>query len=343
MAVSNNIVISTSKSLYDLKNVIGDNANFNVFFIINYSQNSKCEKVFLYSSEFIIPVILYKKGPFKSSSFLTEPCRYKEYDEDETDFLNAVCNYLKENYHVSWIMETPASALFPVAPSGALAIPFGSHIANLEEAVDVLWSKIHSKHRNVIKKAEKDGVEIIKGTNDKILEDYHSIDIETWERSNVKANGVEDLKKEVQSMGDNIIFYMAYKDGEPQAGAIFYYNQTMCYYMHGASRNHSYTGSSNLLHWVAMQDMKAVGVKRYSFVGARINEDPDSKFHGIQRFKERFGGTLFVGKRFKVIFNPFMYKVFVLMTSIKQSIRNKRWHWYKDSIDTELPKWKNQA
>lgn len=341
MADYHNIVINTSKSLNDLKSIIGDNVDLNVFFTFNNSQNSKCEQFFLYSSEYVIPVCLNQKGPFKSSSFLTEPCHYNDNGGEETAFLDAVCHYLKETYHVQWIMETPASALFPVAPTGALAIPFGSHIVNLVEDVDVLWSKVHSKHRNVIKKAEKDGVEIVKGTDDKILEDYHSIDIETWERSNVKANSVEDLKKEVQSMSGNIIFYMAYKDGVPQAGAIFYYNQVMSYYMHGASRNHSYTGSSNLLHWVAMQDMKAAGVKRYSFVGARINEDPDSKYHGIQRFKERFGGELFVGKRFKVIFNPFMYKLFVLLASTKQSIRNKRWRWYKDSIDVELPKWKN--
>lgn len=342
MADYHNNVINASKSLNDLKSIIGDNVDLNVFFTFNNSQNSKCEQLFLYSSDYIIPVYLYQNGPFKSSSFLAEPCHYKDNGGDEKAFLNAVCYYLKENYRVQWIMETPASALFPVAPNSAIAIPFGSHIVNLEEDLETLWSKVHSKHRNVIKKAEKDGVEIVKGTDDKILKDYHSIDVQTWERSNVKANGVEDLKKEILSKGDDIIFYMAYKDGEPQAGAIFYYNQTMCYYMHGASRNHSYTGSSNLLHWVAMQDMKAAGVKRYSFVGARINEDPDSKFHGIQRFKERFGGELFVGKRFKVIFNPFMYRLFVLMTSIKQSIRNKRWHWYKDSIDAELPKWKNQ-
>jgi lipid II:glycine glycyltransferase (peptidoglycan interpeptide bridge formation enzyme) len=82
---------------------------------------------------------------------------------------------------------------------------------------------------------------------------------------------------------------MAYKEGEPQAGAILCYNQAMCYYMH-ASRNHSFTGQRNLLQWRAMLDMKAAGVKKYSFVGCRINEDENSKYHGIQRFKERFGG-----------------------------------------------------
>lgn len=334
------IEVKLANSVSEFRQKIGRDIELNVFFSgIEHSANG----VLLYSDDCIIPVTIQKRGPFKFASFLSEPFHYANKECNVKEFVDAVCRILKENYHVQWIMETPASALFPVAPKGAISIPFGSHIVNLEEEVDTLWSKVHSKHRNVIKKAEKDGVVIVKGTDDKILEDYHSIDVETWERSNVKANGVEDLKKEVQSKGSNIIFYMAYKEGEPQAGAIFYYNQAMSYYMHGASRNHSYTGSSNLLHWVAMQDMKAAGVKRYSYVGARINEDPDSKYHGIQRFKERFGGELFIGKRFKVIFNPFMYKLFVLMTSIKQSIRNKRWSLYKDSIDAELPKWKNQT
>ena len=343
MANYQNIVIHSCRSLLDLGNVIGNNVGLNIFYTNNGLKTSNSERVFLYSSSFVVPVSINQKGPFKSSSFLSEPHKYEDDGEDEKEFLNAVCCYLKESIHVQWIMETPAYALFPVAPAGAIAIPFGSHIVNLEEETDTLWGKVHSKHRNVIKKAEKDGVVIVKGTDNKILEDYHSIDIETWERSNVKAEGIEDLKRELKALGDNVTIYMAYKDGEPQAGAIFYYNQAMCYYMHGASRNHSYAGSSNLLHWIAMQDMKAVGVKRYSFVGARINEDPDSKYHGIQRFKERFGGELFVGKRFKVVFNPSMYKLFVFLTSLKQSIRNRRWSWYRDSIDVEYPKWRNQA
>ena len=90
----------------------------------------------------------------------------------------------------------------------------------------------------------------------------------------------------------------------------------------------------NYLHWRAIRDFKQEGVKKYSFVGCRINEDIDSKCHGIQRFKERFGGTLFVGYMFKVILKPFKYKLFRLL----QRIKNGRW--VKDVVDQEIEKWR---
>lgn len=342
MSDYNSIEIKSCSSQKELENIVGENDVLNVFFSNNYLQFCNCKYLYLYSTDFVIPVLLNQNGPFRNAAFLSEPYRYGFKGEAEESFINSVVEYIRHNCNVHWIAETPAYALFSEAPENSLSIPFGSHIVDLSNDVDTLWSKVHSKHRNVIKKAEKEGVQIVKGNSEKILNDYHSIDIETWERSNVKASGVDHLKEMVTKLGDEVIFYLAYKDGVPQAGAIFYYNKAMCYYMHGASCNNSFTGSSNLLHWVAMQDMKMAGVKKYSYVGARIDEDPNSKFHGIQRFKERFGGELFVGERFKVIFSPIMYWLFKLLVSLKQSLHNRNWHWYKDSIDMELPKWKTK-
>lgn len=336
-------MVQQTENLLSIRSHFSMQDKLNVFFKserLLKSTDTRNSFKYLFSDEYIVPVIILKKGLFVYASFLTEPARYKEGSESLVSFLNDVCEYLKNEKNVQWISETPASALFCEAPKGAKAIPFGSHIVNLQEDEDVLWSKMHSKHRNVIKKAEKEGVQIVKGNNDGLLQDYHKIDVETWERSNVKANGVSHLKKLRNAMEDNIVFYLAYKDGAPQAGAIFYYNKVMCYYMHGASSNHSFTGSSNLLHWKAMLDMKNEGVKRYSFVGARINEDEKSKYHGIQRFKERFGGELFVGKRFKVLFNPLMYHIYIMMVSLKVSIKQRRLVIQRDSIDQEWHKWK---
>ncbi len=317
----------------------------NLFFhknIKSFCEDEGHKVIYVYSDSYIMPVSITKRTIFKYASFLSEPFNYSHIGDDIAAYLKAVCDYVKDIFRVQWISETPGYALFPASPQNALSIPFGSHIVDLNQDQETLWSNVHSKHRNVIKKAEKEGVVIEKGTNDKLLQDYHKVDIETWERSNVVANGLDHLNKLVKELKENIVFYVAYKDDEPQAGAIFYYNQEICYYMHGSSRNHSFTGSSNLLHWTAMLDMKAAAVRKYSFVGARINEDPDSKYHGIQRFKERFGGELFVGRKFKVITSPVMYHLYVFLISIKQSIHNRRLSWFHDAIDDELPKWKDE-
>ena len=80
--------------------------------------------------------------------------------------------------------------------------------------------------------------------------------------------------------------------------------------------------------------MKSNGVKKYSFVGCRIGEDEDSKYHSIQRFKERFGGTLEQGYMFKTVMSQWKYQLFHCLYKIKNKTV------LTDAIDQELPKWK---
>ena len=191
----------------------------------------------------------------------------------------------------------------------------------------------------MIKKAEKDGVVVVSGVSDKLIEDYHAIDVDTWKRSNRDATGIEALKREVRSLADNAIIYIAYMDGEPQSGAFLYYNKQMCYYIYGANKNNPHIGSGNLLQWRAILDMKAKGVKKYSFVGCRINEDENSKYHGIQRFKERFGGKVIQGFLFKKDFNPIMRKLFNVAVSLRGLKSSFKYIPYKAIIDQEIHKW----
>ena len=67
----------------------------------------------------------------------------------------------------------------------------------------------------------------------------------------------------------------------------------------------------------------------------RINEDEDSKYHGIQRFKERFGGELIRGYMFKTILIPWKYKLFHLAYNIKNKQK------LTDVIEQEIHKWQD--
>lgn len=334
-------MIKLTKSINSINGLAPHVEDANVFFESNYA--SYCtdgEFVYLYSEFRIIPLVLYKKLLFKWCRLVSEPFQYKQGQETEKEFLNAVCDYLRKEQGVQWIPITPATSFFADYPDDSIFVPFGSHVIDLSLDEDTLFSKIHSKHRNVIKKAEKEGVVIEKGVNSKLIADYHSIDIQTWQRSNRSATGEDSIKKTIDSLKDNVIIYMAYKDGEPQSGAIFFYNKAMCYYMHGANKNNPLTGSGNLLQWQAIKDMKSQGVKKYSFVGCRINEDEDSKYHGIQRFKERFGGDLIQGVLFKVVFSPLLFRLFNAFLGLSSLLKTghvvKR---HPDIIDEEIHKW----
>lgn len=338
-------MIKQTEHLEDIVSRQYADEHYNVFYsagILKEGQKSSNSTVFLYSDKYVIPITLSKRGIFHYAHLNVEPAIVKDGDETLKSFLDDVCAYLKNNLKVQWINQSSAASFFMDYPTGSKHIPFGSHVIDLALDEEALWKSVHSKHRNVIKKAEKDGVVIECGRTQKLVEDYHSIDVDTWNRSSKKAVATNHWKDLLDESGENAIIYMAYLDGEPQSGAFFYYNKQMCYYMYGANKNNPHNGSGNLLQWKAILDMKAAGVKKYSFVGCRINEDEDSKYHGIQRFKERFGGELVQGYMFKMDFSPLMRKLFNFVVSLRGLVSTHKYVAFKDVIDQEIHKWPQQ-
>ena len=306
----------------------------------NYCEHNGSPLIYIYSDCFVIPVSISKKFFFIYASFMSEPYKYSTEEESLEEFLTAACDYVHVTFKSQWISASATSALFMAYPKGSKHIPFGSHVIDLSLSEEELWSKVHSKHRNVIKKSEKDGVVVESGRSEKLIRDYHSLDVVTWKRSNKEDAGLEEIQNQINYLGENAIIYMAYLDDVPQSGALLYYNQAMCYYMHGANCDKPHTGAGNLLQWKALLDMKAAGVKKYSFVGCRINEDENSKYHGIQRFKERFGGELIQGYLFKIAFNKPLYRLYSLLLNMRVSMAAKKFTTYQDVIDQEYHKWK---
>ena len=64
-------------------------------------------------------------------------------------------------------------------------------------------------------------------------------------------------------------------------------------------------------------------------MGARINPEKNTKIHGIQDFKKRFGGTLIIGYLWKYDLNPLKRIIFSTLVYLKT--RKK----IRDIIDNE--------
>lgn len=317
----------------DLREKISEKANlFYSETYYNFTRRYGHKVIYFYSNTTILMAEIHKKFFFQFMNLPSEPFEYgKGAEEDMQEFMDsfmAVCRKMR----VDWVGPTAATALFHNSPTDSLKIPFGSHVIDLTLDKDALWSHIHSKHRNVIRNAEKKDVRVVQGGVE-LLDDYIRIDRDTWARSGRTSNIKDECIKLLNDMPEYTRIYMSYYEGEPQSGAIFLRNREMSYYMYGASKDNPLTGAANYLHWVAINDAKEQGIRRYSFVGCRIGEDENSKYHGIQRFKERFGGDLIQGYMFKTVLVPWKYTLFRLMFKIK----NHRP--MMDVIDQEIGKW----
>ncbi|MDO4618547.1 MAG: peptidoglycan bridge formation glycyltransferase FemA/FemB family protein [Clostridia bacterium] len=312
----------------------------NVFFskeYFDYLLNIGKNVVFFATEDYIIPYEIKKKSIFSFGHYLSEPFCIGNNDSEEKRkaFINDAQKYIGDNKLSDWQESVGAYTMFDVYPDSSKRIGFGNLVVNLENDTDTLLSNMTSKHRNMVRRAEKDGTKVKMGGME-LLGDYCELDKETWKRSGQPPVERAYYENILKCMPDSSFIAISYFDGVPQSGMLCYYNKQMMYYMYGASTDRPTIGANNFLHWEMMKEMKKRGVKRYSFVGYRLIEDIDPKLAGIQHFKKGFGGELIEGYLFKETFSPLKKKMFDILYMLKNRKAVE-----PDAIDGEIDKWEN--
>lgn len=229
--------------------------------------------------------------------------------EQEKHFLNESMRIVKTKYRVSHVM-TSNTSLFKSFPDGAEYCKWGTYKVDLSLEEEALFSNLHSKHRNVIRKAQTLGLIVQHGKE--YAKDVVRLMNDTYNRQGAKFTYGDTYINNLNALGDNVDWWIV-KDpeGTIQGSAIFLWNEGFsCYYLHGGSSAHTPTGAMNLLIWTAMLEMKSRGVRYFDFVGARLTTEEGSKLEGIQRFKSRFGSSLEVGYMFRYVVSPVRYVLY---------------------------------
>jgi hypothetical protein len=303
----------------------------------NYVSAQGNMPTYLYDSDFMLMVVLKKKAVFRFADLPVEYVQYSEAESpDARKFLDACMAYLKEKQKLHWVNQPYSSARFQEAPAECLKIPYGNHLIDVTQDEGAIWDAFETANRNRIRKAEKSNVEVRFGDLE-LLDDFYQLDVHTRERSGLAPLDKSFYEEQFHYFPDQIQVVVAYFKDKPQGASFSYCDGHSCYYMYGASTEKSESGSINLMVWRMLQKTKALNMQMFSFVGARINPDPDSKFYGINRFKTRFAAEVETCYLFKVIFNIPMYKVYDRIKRLNQSIR--KYPYVVDIIDQEISKW----
>lgn len=254
----------------------------------------------------------------------------------EKKFLNNFIASAKKNKSADRIGQSPAFAIFSAYPEGSTHAPFGTYFIDLENNdIDTLSKNLHGKHRNVIRNAEKNGVEIKYGKN--CLTDFYTLYRDTMKRSSMYCEPFEFFEDLQKALPENSVCGVCYHNGTPQGGLFMPYSKFAAFYLYGASTEKmEVTGAMNYLHWNTMKLLKEKEVKRYDFVGARLSKDLSEKLKGIQQFKERFGATLEKGHLWKKDINAAKCKTYDGLLSLKLKLKGHKMP--KDLISQESEK-----
>ncbi len=284
------------------------------------------------SDQMILPYVVERRAffnrlVFPSATVFVEPVSA----EAERLFLGEVVE-LSKQLNVDFIYQPHTSAVFRACPQNSIHCQFSSFQVDLTAQESDLFAGLHHKHRNVIRKAMAEGVQIVSGTE--YLDECARLIQQTMQRQSLPWARKGELMRLAAELGDQVSFYVAKKNGKSQGCAVVIWKAgSSAYYLHGGSIEGPSLGAMNYLQWKIMLDMKAHGVLVYDFMGARMSPLPGSRQESIQRFKSRFGGQLKVGYLWKYPLKPLRYKLFTATAKLNAYARGLKYT--GDIIDQE--------
>jgi len=168
-----------------------------------------------------------------------------------------------------------------------------------------LMMGMEKKHRNLVRRAAKDGVEIRQSTAPEAVERFINLHWQTMSRHQFTPYPKSYFRRQVEvfSERDQVSVIEAYLGEELLASAIIMYYGKVGAYHHGASSSkpeHRKIPASYLLQWEAIKEAQKRGCTHYNFwgiapydldeKGKKVYQNPKHPFGGITHFKTGFGG-----------------------------------------------------
>jgi len=179
---------------------------------------------------------------------------------------------------------------------------------DLNQTMDEVWSnEIHSKNRNVIRKAEKAGCTFIVDDKYDHLEDFIRLYDSTMDK--LSADGFyyfDDnyYKNLVAGIPDSFLGCVEDAGGKIISAAIFMYCGTYGHYhLSGSDKSQLSLSPNNFMLWEAAKELQKRGVKRFHLGGGTSGDEENSLF----LFKRRFSKDtcqFYIGK---LVFNQAAY------------------------------------
>ncbi|PJE58101.1 MAG: hypothetical protein COU81_02450, partial [Candidatus Portnoybacteria bacterium CG10_big_fil_rev_8_21_14_0_10_36_7] len=147
--------------------------------------------------------------------------------------------------------------------------------------------------RYMIRKAEKEGVEIEVSADISKVKDFNKIYQATVSRQHFVPYSLSYLQKEFEAYlksNDALLFFAKYK-GEILSSAIIIFYGKEAFYHHGASiQKYPKIPASYLLQWSVIKKAKKRGCEFYNFWGIAPENKKNHPWVGLTIFKKGFGG-----------------------------------------------------
>ena len=168
-----------------------------------------------------------------------------------------------------------------------------SWMLDVTKSEDDLLREMRKTTRYLVKKMEKESVEITQSTDPEDIEKFWPVYQATVQRQHFVAFGKQSLKKEFELFSANneaVFFFGTYKGELIAAAIMIFYNGQGFYHHSGSLQKFAEINPSYLLQWRAIQEAKRRGCTLYNFWGISPDGRPRHPWAGLSLFKKGFGG-----------------------------------------------------
>lgn len=170
---------------------------------------------------------------------------------------------------------------------------------DIDQSVEDIWkNEIHSKNRNVIKKAEKGGLRFYADYEYKYLNEFVRLYDSTMDKLSAdefyyfKDTYYAELVKNIPNGFLGCVFD---RDQIISAAIFFYSGPFGHYHLSGSDKNRLALSPNNYMLWEAAKELQQHGVKRFHLGGGTNSDEANSLF----QFKKKFSKTayqFYIGK-----------------------------------------------
>ncbi|MGB0165512.1 MAG: lipid II:glycine glycyltransferase FemX [Luteibaculum sp.] len=178
------------------------------------------------------------------------------------------------------------------------ALPKNTFFIDLEKSEEQLLAEMRYNTRYNIRKAQKNGIQVLEGTQADIHRWYLLYD-ETALRQqmNIADQDFFNSLLEKQAPEKNAVrvkLLLAKKEQEDLAAMFLVMSKDRAHYLYGASKSGKQNKmASYALQWHSIKTAKNLGLKEYDMFGSAPNLNKQHPLHGVHVYKKGFGGNLF--------------------------------------------------
>ena len=186
----------------------------------------------------------------------------------------------------------------------------------LQETSEAQWKLVESKQRNIVRKGEKNGVEVVALCGEEAIAQLPTLQLlrEQTQQHAISKNANASMLLKSDSFFANILrntdatLFIGSVVGKPATVALMIVSGETAYYYSGGSdyELNRQTGSSAYVIWKAIEYYRELpGVKYMDMGGVPVKPDNTHPAYGVYAFKRSFGGEYVKFDAGKIEINKF--------------------------------------